>query len=89
MALLSAIGRWVEPEGGIWVSNPDHNPGRPQIYDAIYHDYRVLSRMAALLGDECCSFNYKMITKQKEVLQSKRGEGGTGNHWVWHQGAST
>ena len=84
VALLSAIGKWREPEGGIWVKPPG-DPAAPTIYDAIYRDRRVLEPMAALLGDELCDFNYKMITKQKSIAESKRGEGGSGNHWVWHQ----
>ena len=84
VALLSAIGKWKEPEGGIWVKPPG-DPAAPTIYDAIYRDRRVLEPMAALLGDELCDFNYKMITKQKSIAESKRGEGGSGNHWVWHQ----
>ena len=31
------------------------------IYDAVYHDPRVLERMSALLGDELVTFNYKMM----------------------------
>ena len=84
IALLSAIGKWREPEGGIWVKPPG-DPAAPTIYDAIYRDRRVLEPMAALLCDELCDFNYKMITKQKSIAGSKRGEGGSGNHWVWHQ----
>ena len=63
----------------------DGTGGKTSIYDAIYADERVVASMAQLLGQTLSAFNYKMITKEKSILEASRGEGWKGNHWVWHQ----
>ena len=97
--LLRRVAKFKgKPKAGIWVKDVvpreqatrdlhqwgDGTGGKASIYDAIYTDERVVGTMAQLLGHDLSAFNYKMVTKEKSILEAPRGEGGKGNHWVWH-----
>ena len=85
MELLRGVAKSKPAESAIWLRNPSGRDARPTIYDAIYHQRRIVDNMAAMLGDAVTAFNYKMITKEASVLNRIKGDGDTGNHWVWHQ----